>query len=233
MSLSDQQIERYSRQIVLPEIGARGQEALVGSAAAVIGTGEAARAAASYLAGAGVGRVDLFPGRSESAEAAREIGRQALRLNPEVRVEVQSLPAEPCTDGWTGRYGAVVCASDSATLRAVAAGRRRGTLVAGGPVGSCGWLWIARGQRPGDPCAACAERDALADPSAVGKSALASSVAGVVGSLLSLAALKLLLGIGVEPPGFWLYDGQSESLVLREEARDPCPACRHRGTERP
>src|SRR5262249_19963871 len=55
--LSDSQIDRYARQIVLPEIGGRGQERLLGARVAIRGSGDAALIAASYLAGAGVGSI--------------------------------------------------------------------------------------------------------------------------------------------------------------------------------
>ena len=57
--LSDSQIERYSRQIVLAEIGGRGQERLLGSEVEIHGGGDGALACARYLAGAGVGLLGL------------------------------------------------------------------------------------------------------------------------------------------------------------------------------
>ncbi len=57
--LSDAQVERYSRQIVLPEVGGRGQERILASSVSIHGEGDAARTCASYLAAAGVGRVAL------------------------------------------------------------------------------------------------------------------------------------------------------------------------------
>jgi len=59
--MTDAQVERYSRQIVLPEIGARGQERLLGAAVGVAGTGAAAVAAAALLGRAGVGTLDVAP----------------------------------------------------------------------------------------------------------------------------------------------------------------------------
>jgi hypothetical protein len=57
--LSDSQIDRYSRQIVLSEIGGRGQERLLRAEVAIRGSGDAALVCASYLAGAGVGTLSL------------------------------------------------------------------------------------------------------------------------------------------------------------------------------
>lgn len=225
MSLSDRQIERYSRQIVLPEIGGRGQEALLGSAAAVIGTGGAAETAAFYLAGAGVGNIDLFPGSSEATEAARVIADGLLGLNPEIRVQVDRLPGD-FSAGWTEPYGVVLAAGDSATLRRVAADCGRGALIAGGTIGACAWLWVGRGN-PAAPCAVCAERGA-ARLSVTAAGEELGSAAGVLGSLLALTALKQLLGVGAEPRGWWFYEARAESLTLRQETVNGCSTCRER-----
>ncbi|TMA45273.1 MAG: hypothetical protein E6J81_13035, partial [Deltaproteobacteria bacterium] len=60
MSLTDAQIERYSRQILLPEIGGRGQARLLAAHVVLAGAGEAATAAAVLLGRAGVGALDLL-----------------------------------------------------------------------------------------------------------------------------------------------------------------------------
>jgi len=77
--LSDSQIERYSRQIVLPEIGGRGQQRLLASAVSIDGGGEAALVCARYLAGAGVGRLALGDASARSALLAEA-------RNPDCRV---------------------------------------------------------------------------------------------------------------------------------------------------
>jgi molybdopterin/thiamine biosynthesis adenylyltransferase len=221
MSLSDPQIERYSRQIVLPEIGGRGQERLLGSAAAVLGTDEAAATAALYLAGAGVGRIEVYPGLTESAAAATALARAMLALNPEVRVKASRLP-DSTSERWICGHDAVVCASDSAILeRAVAADPGGHRLIAGGVTAAGGWLWVGRGNQAPNPCALCAERDALAGSPAENDGPLASAAAGVIGSLLSLAALKTVLGLGDEPSGWWQYDAGTQALMRRQGAA-PC-----------
>lgn len=75
--LSDLQIDRYSRQILLPEIGGIGQERLLAASVRILGSGTIARTAATYLVGAGVGRLEV------SAETAT-----AVQDNPDCRVVV-------------------------------------------------------------------------------------------------------------------------------------------------
>jgi len=80
MSLSDAQIERYGRQILLPEVGGEGQERLIRASVSVAGEHLGAEEAARYLAAAGVGRVSV----SESLHA--RLSAEVAARDPEVRV---------------------------------------------------------------------------------------------------------------------------------------------------
>ena len=61
MPLLDAQIERYSRQIIMPEIGGRGQQRLLESAVALVSSGPLTAPIAVYLVAAGIGRLDIHP----------------------------------------------------------------------------------------------------------------------------------------------------------------------------
>jgi hypothetical protein len=81
--LTDDQIDRYSRQIVVPEIGGRGQERLLRAEVAIEGGGDAALVCASYLAGAGLGSLSLG-GVDPRCELGDVLGLETR--NPDCRV---------------------------------------------------------------------------------------------------------------------------------------------------
>ncbi len=84
--LTDEQIDRYSRQIILPEVGGRGQERLLAANMTLLAEVEDLTPALNYLAGAGIGtiRLDCAAGGG----AIDDLAAQAMELNPDVRVEV-------------------------------------------------------------------------------------------------------------------------------------------------
>ena len=87
MSLTDAQIARYERQILLPEVGGRGQECLLRSHVHVQGSGAAADEVATYLAAGGVGALRLDPTFPPDRRAFLETLNPDVRLNTEARVD--------------------------------------------------------------------------------------------------------------------------------------------------
>src|SRR5262245_29954543 len=130
MALSDAQIDRFSRQIILPEIGAGGQQRLLQSSIALAGGGALADVAALYLAGAGVGRIALH-GVDRAALRAR-----LLDLNPDLDVTEAS-------DAFGDCAADVLVACDIAPAQLVRAAASRRPIVAGGAGGPHGWLVVA------------------------------------------------------------------------------------------
>lgn len=159
MSLSDTQVERYSRQIILPEIGGRGQERLLQSALALTNAQEPCVAAARYLVAAGVGRVVLQGEASALLDELRE-------NNPDLRAG----------DGAVD----LVLAGDAAPERKP---RGRPLWLSGGVWDARAWVW--RGGRPAPVCARCA---AVAPPRSA-HSEPALGVAGAQMALFGLTHL--------------------------------------------
>lgn len=194
MALSDREIERYSRQIILPEIGGRGQERLLAAVVAVAGAGPLAATAARYLVGAGVGELRL-----ESTDGQR-LARELRALNPDVTVRTGGVDA---TATVALAADLAVEALDEHTRQTRALGV---PMVAAAARGAEGWIVAGGG------CASCAARAARWTGPADAAEPLAPIATGVLGSLLALAVLELVLGHPGAPP-LRCFDARSAALT--------------------
>lgn len=220
-SLTDAQIERYSRQIILPQVGGRGQQRLLQATVSLIGRGPLAENAALYLAAAGVGRLELWHTADRvlfdsPPPSAGEAQIAPAALNPEVAIRVRSF------DAFTPAASAVFVGANLtlAELHAVnhAALRCRVPLIAG----TYGGLALYAGHRQAAPCAACD-----AQPPIRASDTTAETGSGLVGSLLALEAIKVCLGLAGAGPGRSLHYA-SETLTITEcpiSKRAGCGAC--------
>jgi hypothetical protein len=171
--LTDAQIERYGRQILLPEVGGRGQARLLAARVALAGGGEAAETAAILLGRAGVGALELVGGRiplPELSPDCRLVHSDRIRTVPDVLVDLGDDP-EP---------GVTVCGRPDLVARPLVVGRQRGGRIA---------LALVVGR----PCGACLPPAALAldeepEPTSLG---LAAGVA--LGALAASETLRALL----------------------------------------
>ena len=144
--LSDQQIERYSRQIILPQWGGRGQETLLAASIAIVGSDAISTAAAMYLAGAGVGRLAL----SAPAPLSALDG-----LNPDCRTTALPTLLTPAAADEVARCDVVlVCGAASGTWQTLNAAciAQRTPLVWGETAGSRGLVAVFAGHRPASAC---------------------------------------------------------------------------------
>jgi molybdopterin/thiamine biosynthesis adenylyltransferase len=211
MALSDRQIERYSRQIILPEIGGRGQERLLAAVMTLAGSGPLAATAARYLAGAGVGELRLAGAGDE------RLASELRALNPELTVGAGRIDATT----------AVLIAADLGTEAldpGVRAARDLGVPVVAAAVrGVGGWLYVGRGHQD---CAGCAARSAPWSDAGAALAPLAPIAAGVLGSLMALAALGLALGLpGTVPPRRWFAATTGELTAMVPTRVRGCAAC--------
>jgi len=247
MPLSEQQKERYSRQLKMPEIGPAGQEKLLSSRVLIIGAGGLGSAAAFYLAAAGVGtlgladgdRVELSnlqrqilhgtdtlgAGKTESAEARLHV------LNPDVRIETHPVSAgEDNIETLLAPYDFIVDCTDSLDTKLMisdACVRMKKAFCHGAAAHFFGQLIT---YVPGKgPCCRCFFRD-LPDPDQApkaGKLGVLGAVPGVIGCLQALEAVKYLTGAGDLLTGRLLrFDALSMEFVTIELLPDPdCPVC--------
>lgn len=227
MALSDAQIDRFSRQIILPQVGGTGQERLLGSAVALAGAGELAAITTRYLVAAGVGRIALH--------GSHQLSGELNDLNPETHVTPVS--------GALGSIDADVLIACDCGLAEIDRAARSARPMAAGAIGDGGgWFFMAQ---PTTTCASCAARAALGvpgggdargraparraetSPGAARPASLRSPAAGVVGSLMSIAVLKHLLGLQQPSAHEWLqFDPAGSTLTAHPIARAAdCPAC--------
>jgi adenylyltransferase/sulfurtransferase len=187
--LTDTQVERYSRQIILPAVGGRGQEKLLASTLAVVDTADRQSILARYLAAAGVGRLILWrPGTGDPAE-------DIASLNSDCAVEHFTEPEPGTIDSLIALNDpvAVVLLEESADLaEAVVAAcvRTRTPLIWGRVVGAVAYLAVFDRQRHRG-CRACA---LPFDMIAADEGPLDLVAAGILATQLALEALKLALG---------------------------------------
>lgn len=193
MILGDAQIERYSRQIILPEVGGRGQQALLESRVLLACDGPIGETAALYLAAAGIGELTLI---GEGA-VCRSLAAALRELNPEVNVRQA---AEPIA---AAPHVLIDAAGDDQLLRSLnrAAVERQTPLVVAREHPATTDDRADRSDRPdgsiavfephlaGQACALCEPlRGAGAGP--------AGPLATLLGSLAALQAIQLRLGLG-------------------------------------
>jgi len=198
--LTDSQIERYSRQIVLPEVGGRGQERLLAASAAISGGGTAAIFCAAHLAAAGVGKL-----RFEGSDAAGPLADAfALRVR-NVDCEIRAAAAGPAD--------VTILLGEVDAARAVEIGH----LVWGEE--THGGIVAARFSS-GRGCIACLA--ALASPA---KTATGSGQ--LLGALLATLALRALLGIGAHDRASLLRFAPDASAFTSRPfpSRARCPVC--------
>ncbi len=247
MSLSEAEILRYSRQIILPQVGGRGQERLKAARVLVVGAGGLGSPALLYLAAAGVGTLGVCDGdavdptnlQRQVIHGTQDVGRpkvdsaaEALRrLNPEVSVRRHPgrLTAASAPEVLAG-YDVVVDGTDTFPSKFLV---NDACVAAGVPYVFSGILGF-EGQIltvvPGSgPCYRCFFREPP-PPGSVptcAQAGILGPVAGVMGSLQALEVLKLLLGIGDPLAGrLLLFDGLGLSFRELRIHRDPrCPAC--------
>jgi molybdopterin/thiamine biosynthesis adenylyltransferase len=245
MALTEREVERYSRQLVLPEWSGALQERLSKASALVVGAGALGSPAAVYLACAGVGRIGVVDGDwvelsnlqrqflhytpDVEAQKAESAAQKLGVLNSEITVE--PYPVELDEDNATaiiaGADVVLDCTDSFATRYLIndACCAERIPLVEAGALGFDGMVMAIR---PGETaCYRCAFPTAPPDAPSCRDAGILGAVAGVIGSLQALEALKLLSGVGTAPGNVIVqFDGLSLTQTLVRTSRRPdCSAC--------
>lgn len=247
--MDDQQLLRYSRQIMLPQIDVEGQQKLLDAHILIIGAGGLGSPVAMYLASAGVGRitiadndaVDLSNLQRQILHRSADIGRPKVdsardtltALNPDIQVTaLHTFVDEEALADLVAQVDLVVDASDNFTTRFAinAACVKTGTaLVSGAAIRMEGQLSVFLPQREDSPCYRCLYSEGEEPDQTCSENGVLSPITGVIGSLQALEALKVLLSIGETLCGRLLvFDGLYHEWRNIKLNKDPhCPVCGH------
>jgi molybdopterin/thiamine biosynthesis adenylyltransferase len=246
--MDDGQLLRYSRHILLDEIGIEGQQRLLDSRALVIGAGGLGSPVALYLGSAGVGHitlvdhdhVDLTNLQRQIAHTLARVGRTKAEsaraaiaaINPEVRVDVHVQRADADTlDAWVGDADVVLdCSDNFKTRQAVNAAcvPHRVPLVSGAAIRFDGQISVYDTRDPACPCYACVfPPDAAFDEVACATLGVFAPLVGLIGTMQAAEALKLLAGVGTSLAGrLQMLDARTMQWSEMRLARQPhCPVC--------
>ena len=249
--MTDDELLRYSRHILLDAVGVEGQQNALGAHALLIGAGGLGSPIAMYLAASGVGRislidddrVDLTNLQRQIAHASDRVGqakvdsaRQAmLALNPTVQVHTHMARADDAwLDTWVPQAQVVVDGSDNFDTRQrvnAACFRHRVPLVSGSVLGFDGQFSVFDPRQSDSPCYACLFPPDQAPPEVrCATMGVLAPLVGVMGAMQATEALKILMGLGSQVPGrLLMLDGHRlEWSEMRLGRVADCPVCRNR-----
>ena len=249
MTLTDSQLDRYARHIVLKEIGGAGQRRLLGAKVAVIGAGGIGSPAIQYLAAAGLGVVRVIDddrvtldnlqrqilfGTGDVGRSKAEVAGEAVaRLNPETRFEafearLGSLNADELLAG----ADLVIDGSDNFATRLVVSDwsvRARVPLVSAAIGQFQAQIGTFRGWETDRPCYRCFVGDAFdaEDCDTCSELGVLGAMAGIAGSWAALEAIREIVGFGSATGGkLHILDGLKPDMRTIRIVKDPaCKGC--------
>jgi adenylyltransferase/sulfurtransferase len=246
--MNDDDLLRYSRQILLPDFDIDGQERLLAAKVLIVGVGGLGSPVALYLAAAGVGEiwladhddVDLSNLQRQIAHQHADIGRPKVAsaadklraLNPGVRIDtIQERLQSPLLEDACEAVDLVVDCSDNFRTRFAlnaACWQLGKPLVSGAAIRTEGQLLVIDPRRDDSPCYRCLYDDSVADTQlSCSQNGVLAPIVGIIGTLQALETIKLLANYGEPAVGRLLaFDGlRLEWRSLRLNRAENCPVC--------
>jgi molybdopterin/thiamine biosynthesis adenylyltransferase len=248
--MNDNQLLRYSRHILLPQIGYEGQEKLTQSHALIVGAGGLGAPTALYLAAGGVGQlticdydaVDLTNLQRQVIHTTQSVGinkalsaQQTLQaINPEVTVHtVQARSTEAQFEALAAEADVIVDCSDNFktryTLNRICVKLRK-PLVSGAAIGFEGQVTVFDMRNDSSPCYHCLFPDMGEEEGMrCAENGVFAPLVGMIGTTQAAEAMKLMLGLGESLQGrLLLLDVQAMEWRTIKLSRDPaCKVCGH------
>ncbi|UZJ46235.1 molybdopterin-synthase adenylyltransferase MoeB [Marinimicrobium sp. C6131] len=245
--MNDNQLLRYSRHILLPEVDVEGQERLLNARVLIVGLGGLGAPVAMYLAASGVGElwladhdeVDLSNLQRQIVHTTERVGESKVRsaaaalqaLNPDVKL----VPIEEKLSGESliarvREADLVIDATDNFSVRYAineACVATRTPLVSGAAIRLEGQVTVFDSRRDDSPCYRCLYDVNEDEQLNCASSGVLAPLVGVIGSMQALEAVKLLAGVGSSLAGrLLLFDATTSQWRELKLPRDPdCPVC--------
>lgn len=248
--MNDDQLLRYSRHILLNEIGIEGQQRILDAHALIVGAGGLGSPVALYLGSAGVGRitivdhdvVDMTNLQRQIAHSMAQVGQakaQSIQaavgaINPEVQVTPVIARADAALlETLLPEVDIVLdCCDNFATRQAINAAcvKHRKPLVSGAAIRFDGQVSVYDSRSANSPCYACVfPPDTVFEETRCATMGVFAPLVGIIGSLQAAEALKLLSHVGQTLAGrLLMLDGRSmEFTEVRLPRHAHCPVCGH------
>ena len=246
--MDDAQLLRYSRHILLNELGIEGQDKLLASHALVIGAGGLGSPVALYLGSAGVGRITLVDHDKVDAtnlqrQIAHTLGRLGQSKAESARTAIAQINPDPQVTCITQRADAALldklvpeadvvidCCDNFETRQAVnrACVQHRKPLVSGAAIRMDGQVSVFDSTRPEAPCYACVfPPDPAPEETRCATMGVFAPLVGIIGTVQAAEALKILSGMGSHMAGrLLMLDGRELSWTdIRVGRNADCPVC--------
>jgi adenylyltransferase/sulfurtransferase len=245
--MNDDQLLRYSRQIMLPQVDLAGQEKLLTSRALIIGAGGLGSPAAMYLAAAGVGQlaiadfdvVDLSNLQRQLLHHSNDIGREKtasaretlLSINPDIQVTAipRALQGDELDKQVQLADVVLDCSDNFATRFTVntACVGQRTPLVSGAAIRLQGQLAVFDSRKENSPCYNCLYKEGENEEQTCAETGVLSPLVGIIGSMQALEAIKVILSLGNDLCGrLVIFDALQHEWRTLTLPRDPaCPVC--------
>jgi len=245
--MNDNQLLRYSRQIMLPQIDIAGQQQLLAAKVLIVGAGGLGSPSAIYLAAAGVGNITIYDNdtvdlsnlQRQIAHYTADVGtgkaisthETLKKLNPDVDVHAvqQRLEGELLDKEVMNADVVLDCSDNFSTRFAInqACVKQQTPLVSGAAIRFEGQVSVFTAGQNNSPCYNCLYSSDGEELQNCATNGVIAPITGIIGSIQAMEAMKLIMGIGETLTGrLLLIDGltmEINTMRLRKNAK--CPTC--------
>jgi adenylyltransferase/sulfurtransferase len=245
--MKDEQLLRFSRQIMLPTMDVAGQQELVDATVLIVGMGGLGCPAAMYLSAAGVGHlviadddtVEITNLQRQIAHEQSNLGESKVSsaettlkgLNPDVRItQINNRLEGDLLEKVVVSADVVVDASDNFNTRFAvnqSCLKNKKPLVSGAAIRMEGQVAVFDSENPESPCYQCLYSECDDDDASCSQNGVMAPLVGIIGSVQAMETIKLITGIGNSLVGrLLLLDAATMQWREMKLPRDPsCPAC--------